>query len=361
MAQRGIHMEAITSPGDRVESMSDELGIPVHTVDMPRSITPIRDLGSLAQLVGLLRRLDPDIVHSHTPKGGLLGVIAATLAGVETRFYHMRGLPFETAQGWKRALLMATETTSCTLAHQVISVGRTIRQTAIDAQICPAHKIAVLADGSGQGVDAEDRFDPGRFDDDHGRRIREKLGIDTDADVIGFVGRLVRDKGIVELADAWQQIRDDYPGAHLMAIGPFEKRDPVPKTTQQILENDPRVHLLGYRSDVDELYTAMDILALPTHREGFPNVSLEAQAMECPVVVSGIGACRETIAEGETGICFPVGDADALADGLRTYLDDPELRRQHGEAGRRRVLDKFLPRRIWQALAQLYEAYLDER
>lgn len=357
-ADRGVEMEAITSPGEYVEPMADELNIPVHTVEMPRRITPFQDLGALYEMTRLIRRLDPDIVHSHTPKGGLLGVIAATMAGVPIRFYHMRGLPFETMTGPKRALLKTTETVSCTLAHQVVSVGATIRQTAVDEGIVPADKIDVLAGGSGQGVDATGRFDPARFDDEIGVRKRDELDIPADATVIGFVGRLVRDKGVVELAEAFERIRDDFEDAHLLAIGPFEQRDPVPERTRRLLEDDPRVHLPGFRGDVDELYMAMDLLVLPTHREGFPNAPLEAASMELPVVASDIGPCREAVAAGETGLCFPVGDAASMADRLTTYLDDPALRRQHGKAGRERVLANFLPRRIWTELAELYEKHL---
>ena len=356
-AERGVEMEAITSPGELVEPMADDLGIPVHTVDMPRRITPFRDLAALFQMATLLRELDPDIVHAHTPKGGLLGMLAATLADVPVRIYQMRGLPMETATGWKRALLRTTETISCALAHQTIAVGHSLRDKALDAGVCAPDDITVLADGSGQGVDATGRFDPARFDDDHGTTVRQRLDIPADADVIGFVGRLVRDKGVVELADAWQSIRDDHPDAHLMAIGPFEDRDPVPETTRRILEDDDRVHLLGFRDDVDELYTAMDVVTLPTHREGLPNVPLEAASMKLPVVASDIGPCLETVIHRETGLCFSVGDAASLADALRTYLDDPELRRRHGDAARRRVLEKFLPERIWRELAELYDRH----
>lgn len=360
MADHGIEMEAITSPGELVDPMSEDLGIPVHTVEMPRSITPFRDLFALREMTTLIRELDPDIVHAHTPKGGLLGTIAATLAEVPIRLYQMRGLPFETQTGWKRTLLKTTETVSTGLADQTISVGHSIRQTALDEGICRPSDITVLGHGSGQGVDAKGRFDPARFDDDLGDRIRRRLEIPTDATVVGFVGRLVRDKGVVELAEAWQTIREQFVDAHLMVAGHFEERDPVPGTTRSILEGDPRIHLLGFRDDIDELYNAMDLLVLPTHREGFPNVPLEAASMKLPVVVSGIGPCRETIVEGETGLCFPVGHAEELADALRIYLDDPELRRQHGRTGRQRVLDKFLPEFIWEEMAQLYVEYLDD-
>ena len=352
--QRGIQMEAITSPGPLVEPMSRDLGIPVHTVTMPRQITPIRDLGALACLIAKIRSIDPDIVHGHTPKGGLLAMLAATAAGVDARVYHMRGLPMETATGLKRTLLQTTETISCALAHQVIAVGHSLRDLAIEDGLCPASKIDVMGHGSGQGVDADHTFNPRRFDDAHRNRIRDQFHIPHDADVIGFVGRLVADKGINELAHAFDALRQDHPNAHLLVVGPFEERDPVPPSIRALLEEDPRIHLAGYQSQVDELYPAMDIVALPTHREGFPNVPLEAAAMELPVVVSDISACLETIDAGRTGLYFPVGDPIALAEQLVTYLDDPALRRQHGQAGRARAQKLFAPHRIWHDLEGVY-------
>lgn len=353
-ADRGVEMEAITSPGPKVEMMSDELGIPIHTVEMPRRITPFRDLGALAKMTSLIRSLDPDVVHAHTPKGGLLGMMAATAVGVDTRIYHMRGLPMDTATGVKRALLKTTETVSCRLAHQVVAVGHSIRRTAVDEGVCSPDGICVLADGSGQGVDAVTRFNPGRFDDDHRRRIRDELGIPADATVVGFVGRLVADKGVVELADAWQLLRHRHFDAQLLVVGEFERRDPVPERTRRALQTSPRIHLAGFREDVDRLYPAMDLVALPTHREGFPNVPLEAAAMELPVVASDIGPCQEAVVDGETGRCFPVGDADALAEALDDYIADARLRHHHGQNGRQRMLTRFLPRRIWEDLARVY-------
>ena len=358
MAQRGFQIAAITSPGEHVAPMAEELQIPIHTVEMPRSITPLQDLKAVARMTRLLRNLSPDIVHSHTPKGGLLGVISATLADVPVRFYHMRGLPFETMGGVKKNLLRMTETVSCTMAHQVVAVGNSIRTTAVNAGIVPPEKIKVLADGSGQGVDAQGRFNPRRFDQQHADSVRNQLGLPEGATVVGFIGRLVRDKGIIELAEAFRRVQQEFESAHLLVIGPFEKRDPVPDRIRRLLKENPRVHLAGFREDVDRLYPVMDLVVLPTHREGFPNTPLEAAAMELPVVVSDIGPCKEAVVPGETGLCFSVGDVDALAETLATYLGDPQLREDHGRAGRERVLDKFLPQRIWEELARLYEEHL---
>ena len=357
LREAGIDVQAITSPGPRVEAFANELEIPVHTVEMPRRITPGRDLLALRRLVELLHELQPDIVHAHTPKAGLLGMISATLAAAPVRIYHLRGLPFETAKGWKRSLLITTELVSCTLAHRVIAVGHHVRDTAIQIGVCRQEKIKVLGNGSGQGVDIE-RFDPERFGAKERRQIRADFGIPDDALVIGFVGRIVRDKGVITLAEAWKELREEFPNAHLFIVGPFETRDPVPDVVRAELTDDPRVHLTGFVSDTVTAYAAMDIFTLPTYREGFPNAPLEAAAMGLPTVVSDIAPCREAIQDNVTGSCFSVGDTTELKRTLRRYLADATLRRDHGAAGRARVLRDFDSRRLREEILSTYNHLL---
>jgi glycosyltransferase involved in cell wall biosynthesis len=357
MRLRGYRSTVITSPGAGLEAFGEREGVPTHSVPMPRRVSPTQDARSLAQLVALLRRLRPDIVHAHTPKGGLLGTIAATLARVPVRVYHMRGLPLVTAHGAQRAILTATERTSCALASRVVAVSTSLRDVALAERLCAAKKITVLAGGSGNGIDC-DRFDPARVGPGARRDLRERLAIPESALVIGFVGRLVRDKGVVELAEAFMQVKTQHPSVHLVLAGVFEERDPVPADTRRALEGDPRVHLLGFVEDTSSLYPAIDVLALPTYREGFPNVPLEAAAMEVPVVATRVPGCVDAVADGETGILVPARDATALARALDVYLADPALRLAHGRAGRVRVGKSFQRERIWEALANLYDELL---
>jgi glycosyltransferase involved in cell wall biosynthesis len=287
--------------------------------------------------------------------------MSAWFAGVPVRVYHMRGLPLMTATGYKRWLLWWSEKISCLLAHEVLCVSHSLRQVAISEGLCPATKIKVLLGGSGNGVDASGWFNPARLGFHSRQETRHHYGIPNDALVVGFVGRLVRDKGVAELARAWQALREDFPSLHLLVVGYFEPQDPVAGDVQELLRNDPRVHMAGMVDDTPPLYAAMDILTLPTYREGLPNVPLEAAAMELPVVATRIPGCIDAVQDGVTGILVPPRNPEALAEGIRTYLQDAELRRQHGLLGRDRVLREFRQEAIWEALNREYINLLTEK
>jgi glycosyltransferase involved in cell wall biosynthesis len=355
MQARGFTVRAMTSPGPELPHYATELDISIDPVAMARRITPFADLVAVTTMRRLLRRHCPVIVHAHTPKGGLLGLVAAVAARTPVRIYHMRGLPFTTATGWQRALLRQAERVSCHLAHQVFAVSESVRAAAVREGLCDPGRIKVLARGSGNGVDAARRFDPAAVGRGPGRETRAALGIRDDELVVGFVGRIVRDKGVGELVEAWRAIRAAHPTAHLLVIGPVERKDAVAPQTRLALRSDPRVHLPGTVLDMPRWYAAMDIVVLPTYREGFPNVLLEAAAMRLPVVATRVAGCVDAVEDGTTGILVPPRDAAAVARGLQRYLRDPGLRRAHGDAARQRVLSHFRPEAIW---AELYREYL---
>jgi glycosyltransferase involved in cell wall biosynthesis len=358
MQARGFDIAALSSPGPGLDAFGRDFDVRTYAVEMPRRITPFSDLRAVWQLARAIRQERPVIVHAHTPKGGLLGMIAATLTRVPVRIYHMRGLPMMGATGLRRKLLFWTERLACMLAHRVICVSNSLRDIAVREKICPEARAVVLAGGSGQGVDARRRFNPDFLDASARTATRSRFGIPPEAVVIGFVGRLVCDKGIVELARAWQAMRDRFPDTHMLLVGPIEPQDPVPSEILAQLQRDERVHMVGEDFNTPPLYAAMDVVVLPTYREGFPNVPLEAAAMRLPIVSTNIPGCVDAIQDGHTGLLVPPRDARALQKAIQCYLDDAVLRRRHGEAARDHVVRNFGEQAIRMALFQQYRHLL---
>lgn len=361
--RRGFDVHVISAPDEALDEFGDEMQVETHELPMERRITPLRDLWALFRLTKILRQLRPHIVHGHTPKGGLLSMLGSWWCRVPVRVYHIHGLPLVTATGIKRLLLKWTEKISCRNATHVYCVSESVRKVAVAEGLCPADKIKVLLNGSINGIDAENRFNPDRYDANLRHQIRQKYGIPADAVVVGFVGRIVRDKGIIELAQAWKALRQEFPQAHLLLVGGFEPQDPIPADIERQLNEDDRIHMVGWlhAAEIPKFCLAMDILALPSYREGFNTVLLEAAAMRIPVVASRVPGCIEGVIEEKTGALVPAYDSEALAAAIKIYIENADLRKLHGHAGRERVLRDFRPEDMSEAIYQEYIRLLAEK
>jgi len=356
---RGFELRAVSSPGAELDAFGESERVQVFPVEMARRITPLADLVTLVRLISHFRATQPDIVHAHTPKGGLLGVIAATAARVPVRIYHMRGLPLMGASGLKRGLLIGTERVSCLLADEVFCVSHSLRGAALDLSLGRADQLRVLAGGSGQGVDTDRRFSPTRLGPQARSASRAALGMPEGALVFGFVGRIVRDKGLHELARAWARVRAELPEARLLIVGPLEPHDPVDPDIWSALASDARVHRVGFTEDTPQLYAAMDVVVLPSYREGFPNVPLEAASMGKPVITTRVPGCVDAVLEDVTGLIVEPREHTGLAEAMLRYGREPHLRETHGAAGRKRVLREFRREVIWGAIVERYRALLN--
>lgn len=361
LKSRGFEIHAICSPGDTLEQFGSELGIAVHSVTMSRSVTPARDLRSAWGLWKIIREVKPDIVHAATPKAGLLGSLTARLASVPVVVTSLFGLPQMTKTGLMRRVLDASTSSSCRWADRVWCDSFSMRDYIARAGLCPAHKLFVLGKGSVGGVDAQNTFSPLLHGVDVRNAIRRRYGIPANARVLGFVGRIVHDKGMRELAAAWRVLREDYADLHLMLVGPFENGAPLRREDQCLFETDPRVHLAGERNDVPKYMAGMDVSVMPSYREGFGITNIEAAAMALPVVSTQIPGCADSVQNGATGMLVPPRDASALTEALRRYVEDPTIRRAHGGAGRQRVLRDFRPETIWKALHREYRHLLEAK
>jgi len=358
LRRAGFEPHLVASPGPELDEVARRERVAVHPVPMEREMSPGADALALARLVALFRRLRPDLVNAGTPKAGLLAIVAARLARVPVRVYTLRGLRLETASGPLRRVLATTERIAAGSAHRVVCVSESLRCRAVALGLVPADKTTVLADGSSNGVDP-DRF---RRDAAETEILRRRLGIPGGVPVVGFVGRLTRDKGVEELAGAYfGPVLDARPDARLLLVGGFESGDPVPETAAARLREDPRVVVAGFVGDAAPYYPLMDVLAFPSRREGFPNVPLEAAAAGRPVAGFAATGTVDAVVDGVTGTLVPVGDPTALAQAVTAYFENPELARRHGAAGRERVERRFRSERVWEAWADEYRRLLDRR
>lgn len=326
-----------------------------HAVHIPRQISPLRDLVALWKLYRILRREKYDLVHASTPKGGLLGMIAAFAAGTPARIFTLRGLIGAASTGFKRRVLMCTDWLSMKLAHRVVAIAPTLREEAISLGLVSPEKIQSIHKGSSNGINWQ-RFT--RKGPSSASPLRAKWKVGPSDIVLGFVGRIVRDKGIIELAQAWRRIREECPNVKLVLVGPAETHNPVPTEIIDELIADPRVCMAGWFDDTAQAFEAFDVLVMPSYREGFGNVLLEAGSMELPAISTRISGISDAIVDGETGLLVEVRNADALAEGVIKLLKDPELRRRMGRAARERVVRDFRPEIVWNGLLGVYRDVL---
>jgi lipopolysaccharide/colanic/teichoic acid biosynthesis glycosyltransferase/glycosyltransferase involved in cell wall biosynthesis len=354
-----LNATLVSSPGELLDQVASQHGASRIAIPMQREISPLRDLISLYQMSRTMRQVSPGLVDVSTPKAGLLGGLAGWFAGVPCRVYTLRGLRLETTTGFKRALLWATEWISCRCAHRVVCISRSLGSRAVDLKLVPANKTTVLVNGS-RGVDLV-RFVPRDQHRFEAKAIRTRFGIAENDLVIGFVGRLVKDKGIRELVEAFRRIKENHAHIRLLLIGDFEQGNPVDAGVRRYIESDSEIILLGFVSDTAPYYAAMDIFALPTYREGFPGVALEAQASGVPVVTTNATGAIDSIVDGVTGLLVPVGDSNSLAVAIDKLLGDAEARARMGRAGRERMERDFRPEVIWRAHLQVYRDLLQEK
>ena len=359
LRERGFDITVIAAPSESLDIVREREQVATISIPIEREISPVADARTLAKLCDLFRKLRPDIVNAGTPKAGLLGMIAAKLTGVPVRLYTLRGLRLETTSGFKERLLTTTERIAANCAHQVICVGDSLRQEFVRRRLVEADKTIVLRHGSSNGVKAE-RFQYSAEQFAQIEQLRNSLGIPADAPVIGFVGRLTRDKGIVDLHEAFTRLLNEFPELRLVLIGWPEEGDPVPANVWQSLQQHSQIIRTGAIKDPALHYGLFDVFVFPSYREGFPNVPMEAAAAGGPVVGSPATGTLDAVVDGVTGTLVPLQDSASLAAATANYLRNPLLRHRHGEAGRRRALTDFRREDIWQSLADLYGHWLSQ-
>jgi glycosyltransferase involved in cell wall biosynthesis len=334
----GYAVTGISTPGPDVPVLT-AAGIPHISAPMKRTLSPLADLKALAHLVRIMRQERFTIVHTHNPKPGLLGQLAARLAGVPFVVNTLHGFYFH--DGTKPAIrrfYITLEKLAARCSDVILSQNSEDIQTAIAEGICPPAKIKFL----GNGIDLH-RFDRRRIEPTALAHRRAEFNLDPTRPVVGFVGRLVAEKGILELLQAAKQVLAVAPTTQFLIVGPIdhEKADALTPAIAQEYGVANAFTFTGLRQDMPELYALMDIFVLPSHREGFPRSPMEASAMGVPCIVTDIRGCREAVEHEENGVLVPLGQVDALAAAILRLLREPAYAHQLGQAGRRLAEARF--------------------
>lgn len=355
LSARGFEVSISAADGPELDTILARENPIVYRVEMEREINLIKDVSSLLKVFKVLRKFKPDIVNAGTPKAGLLYMIGAWFFRVPLRVYHVRGLRHESLEGLAEKLQIYVERICGRLATHIVCETQSLKELALAQGLYRASKTYVLGPGS-SGVQLSN-YNPENFSTTSRMAFRNDLGIPMDAEVIGFLGRVVPRKGIAELLDAWRNIREDYPKSYLIIAGPLEDTQPLKIEDVETIQKDPRIIFTGKVEDAAKYYSVMDIFTLPAHWEGFGNVLVEAASMGLPVVTTNGTGTRDAAKDGYNSLVIPVKDSAALVVAISKYLDDKALRLEHGRNGREWA-SRFERKVILKHLSEFYENLL---
>jgi len=345
----------IASAGKELSDVNLDEGIRVLPVEMTRKISPVKDLKSLYELYRILKREKPFIVHSHTPKAGIISMLAAKFAQVPFRLHTVAGLPLMEATGNKRKLLDFVEKLTYQCATNVYPNSKGLYDFIVANKFADKTKLKVLANGSSNGINTN-YFDSNLISSEHKTLLIEYLNISPTDFVFIFVGRLVADKGINELIKSFNAISENYNNAKLILVGSFEEElDPLNSDTLQIINENLNILSVGFQQDVRSYFAISDCLVFPSYREGFPNVVMQAGAMGLPSIVSDINGCNEIIEEGINGVIVPVKDDYALYNSMERMINDRDWNISLRKKSREMIVSRYDQTVIWNAILDEYK------
>lgn len=342
----------ISSEGDELCEVANREGVNIFSINMTRYISPIADIISAWKMYKLFLLIKPDIVHTHTPKAGIVGMLAAKLANVPIRIHTVAGLPLIEHKGVKRVLLNFVEKLTYYFAIKVYPNSKGLYDFILANKFTSVNKLKILSNGSSNGIDTS-YFDPSIVSAQSKNIAIMETGIGIDDFAFIFIGRLVKSKGINELVSAFTEL--NLTNCKLILVGSYENDlDPLDHSTiNQINDNSNIIHV-GFKNDVRSYFAICDCLVFPSYREGFPNVVMQAGAMKLPSIVSDINGCNEIITHEENGLIIPTKDVESLKVALQKIINDRVLYEKCKENAREIILTKFKQDLIWKALLEEY-------
>ncbi|REC49753.1 glycosyltransferase family 1 protein [Chryseobacterium pennipullorum] len=354
----------VSSAGKELEEVKQDEAIDVVPIEMSRKITPLQDIKSLRNMYKFLKKERPQIVHTHTPKAGIVGMLAARLAGVPHRLHTVAGLPLMEATGVKRKVLDFVEKLTYLSATGVYPNSKGLYDFILQNNYTSKEKLKVIGQGSSNGINTT-FFSPDQVNVDQKQLLKKELNIEDSDLVFVFVGRLVGDKGINELVKAFTEMHQEKNlerNSKLLLVGPLETElDPLYPETLREIENNKNIIITGFQKDVRPYFAISDALVFPSYREGFPNVVMQAGAMGLPSIVSDINGCNEIIIEDENGTIVPVKNVEKLQKAMEKILIDSEYYNRLKKNARSMIQSRYEQSVIWNALLNEYKTLLKEK
>lgn len=330
--------------------------IELVNIEFTRTISPVKDLIALYKLYFFLKKEKPFIVHSHTPKAGTIGMIAAKLAGVPHRFHTIAGLPLLEHKGFKRKLLNFVEKITYSCATKIFPNSHGLKEIIVENKFTHADKLKVIANGSSNGIDCS-HYDSSLFLDSEKKNLKESLGISEKDFVYIFVGRLVGDKGINELVQSFKKLSANLDNVKLLLVGPFENNlDPLKADTIEEIHTNRSIISVGIQKDVRPYFATANALVFPSYREGFPNVVMQAGAMGLPSIVTNINGCNEIIIEGENGLIIPMKNAELLYQAMIKILNEKDEYHIMSQKSRDLIVKRYEQKYVWEQLLKEYQS-----
>ncbi len=348
---------AVSSEKEYLERIGKREEVETFHLEMTRKITPIHDLISVVKMYFFLKKIKPFIVHTHTPKAGIVGMLAAKLARVPIRLHTVAGLPLMETTGTKRKVLDWVEKQTYNCATKIYPNSNDLRDIITQNQYCASEKLHVIANGSTNGIDTT-HFDASLFSGEETSNLKKKLGIQPTDFVFIFVGRIVADKGINELLAAFSQLNKEVNKVKLLLVGPLEQDlNPLSFETIKEIDTNSNVISVGYQNDVRPYFAISDCLVFPSYREGFPNVVMQAGAMNLPSIVTNINGCNEIIIDNQNGLLIPVKDENAVLQAMKKTHSDTDLCLKLKHNARQLIVSRYEQHVVWNAILEEYRTF----
>jgi len=358
LQEQGFEVKLASADGKETALIENETGIRVDTFPFTRTISPFTDLKALWLTYNYFRREKPQIVHTHTPKAGTIGMLAAWLARVPARLHTVAGLPLMETKGTKRIFLDAVEKTTYACATKVYPNSFGLKDIIVENGYCKPSKLKVIGNGSSNGIDTR-HFSKEALPADTLKQIKSECQIGKDDFIFIFIGRLVKDKGIQELIAAFEKLNTIYPQAKLILVGNEEPElGPLDKQTKAKMQNHPAITLTGYQSDVRPFLAVSQVLAFPSYREGFPNVPMQAGAMGLPSIVTDINGCNEIVKDRFNGLLIPAKNEEALLKAMMHLIEDKLLYKELSTNARESITSRYEQQSLWKEIKAEYDIQL---